>query len=221
VREDLDGWKSAVPYARLVSQAATPRPGAQQIESPDKPNAFYIAALPLRLKDDAPEFVPMLLINEVLGGGVKSRLMDRLRQKDGISYGAGSRLRAGSFEDAGSLEMLAIYAPQNLDKLKAAVAEELARFVREGLTAQELQDAKKALQEETRIDLAQDPDLAARLTGQLHTGRTMAHTAARLERANKLTLEEVNSVLRRLIDPAAFLHVYAGDFAGAAAKAGR
>ena len=221
VRQDLDGWKSAVPYARLVSQPAPRKPGALQIEAPDKPNAFYIAALPLRLKDDAPEFVPMLLINEVLGGGVKSRLMDRLRQKDGISYGAGSRVRAGSFEDVGSLEMLAIYAPQNLDKLKAAVAEELARFVKDGLTAEELQDARKAMQEEIRIELAQDPQLAARLTAQLHTGRTTAFTAARLERAQKLTLEEVNAVLRRLIDPAALLHVYAGDFAGAKAKAGR
>ncbi|MFM8691615.1 MAG: M16 family metallopeptidase [Limnohabitans sp.] len=221
VRQDLDGWKSAVPYARLVSQPAPRKPGALQIEAPDKPNAFYIAALPLRLKDDAPEFVPMLLINEVLGGGVKSRLMDRLRQKDGISYGAGSRVRAGSFEDVGSLEMLAIYAPQNLDNLKSAVAEELARFVKDGLTAEELQDARKALQEETRIALAQDPELAARLTAQLHTGRTTAFTAARLEQAQKLTLEEVNAVLRRLIDPAAWLHVYAGDFAGAKAKSGR
>lgn len=215
VREALDGWKSGVPYTRLSNEAAARKPGAQQLEAPDKANAFYIAALPLRLKDDAPDYLPMLLVNEVLGGGVKSRLMDRLRQQEGISYGAGSRLRAGSFEDTGSLEMLAIYAPQNLDKLKAAVAEELARLVQDGLSAEELQDAKKALLEETRIGLAQDPDLAARLTGQLHTGRTMAFTAAQIERAQKLTLDEVNTVLRRQIDPAAFLHVYAGDFAGA------
>ena len=221
VRETLDGWKSGVPYARLSNDPAPRKPGAQQLEAPDKANAFYIAALPLRLKDDAPDYVPMLLVNEVLGGGVKSRLMDRLRQKDGISYGAGSRLRAGSFEDTGSLEMLAIYAPQNLDKLKAAVAEELARLLKDGLSAEELQDAKKALLEETKIGLAQDPGLAARLTGQLHTGRTMAFTAAQLERVQKLTLDEVNTVLRRQIDPEAFLHVYAGDFAGAKAKAGR
>jgi zinc protease len=219
VRQDLDGWTSSVPYTRLRNEPSPRKPDVQQLEAPDKANAFYMAALPLRLKDDAPDYVPMLLVNEVLGGGGKSRLMDRLRQKDGISYGAGSRLRASSFEDTGSLEMLAIYAPQNLDKLKAAVAEEIARLVKDGLSAEELDDARKALLEETRIGLAQDPALAARLTGQLHTGRTMAFTAAQIERAQKLTLEEVNTVLRRQIDPAGFLHVYAGDFA--AAKAGR
>ena len=126
-----------------------------------------------------------------------------------------SDLRAGSFEEVGALQLFAIYAPQNLERLKTAVAVELARLVQDGLSAQELQDAQKALLEETRIGLAQDAGLAARLSSQLHTGRTLAFTAAQLERLQTLSLDEVNTVLRRHLDPAGFLHVYAGDFAGA------
>ena len=165
-----------------------------------------------------PDYVPMVLANAVLGGGVKSRLFDRLRQKEGISYGAGSALSASSFEAVGMLKLYAIYAPQNLDKLKTGVREELTRFVQDGVTEQELLDAKKSLQEERKIARAQDPALAAGLVGQLATGRTMAFTEQMDARIEKTTLTEVNAALRKYIDPALFLHVYAGDYAGAGKK---
>ena len=211
-------WKSKAAYQRLVSLPRSAKPGETTLQAPDKANAFYLAALPLTLKDDMPDYVAMVLANAVLGGGVKSRLFDRLRQKEGISYGAGSALSASSFEAVGMLKLYAIYAPQNLDKLKTGVREELTRFVQDGVTEQELLDAKKSLQEERKIARAQDPALAAGLVGQLATGRTMAFTEQMDARIEKTTLTEVNAALRKYIDPALFLHVYAGDYAGAGKK---
>jgi zinc protease len=209
-------WKSKTPYQRLVSLPRKAQGGEITLQAPDKANAFYLAALPLTLKDDHPDYVPMLLANQVLGGGVKSRLFDRLRQKEGISYGAGSNLAASSFEPVGMLKLYAIYAPQNLAKLQSGVREELSRFVQDGLNEQELEDAKKSLLEERKISRAQDPSLAASLVGQLHNGRTMAFTEQIDLAIEKVNLAEVNAALRQHIDPAKFLHVYAGDFAGAA-----
>ena len=54
--------------------------------------------------------------------------------------------------------------------------------------------------------------------GQLATGRTMAFTEQMDARIEKTTLTEVNAALRKYIDPALFLHVYAGDYAGAGKK---
>jgi zinc protease len=212
-------WKSKARYERLSSLPRNPKPGETTLQAPDKANAFYLAALPLSLKDDMPDYVPLVLANTVLGGGVKSRLFDRLRQKDGISYGAGSALSASSFEAVGMLKLYAMYAPQNLDKLKTGVSEELTRFVQDGVTEQELQDAKKSLQEERKIARAQDPALAAGLVGQMATGRTMVFTEQVDALIEKTTLAEVNAALRKYVDPAKFLHVYAGDYAGAGKKA--
>ena len=211
-------WKSKTAYQRLVSLPRTPKPGETTLQAPDKANAFYLAALPLALKDDMPDYVPMVLANTVLGSGSKSRLFDRLRQKEGISYGAGSALSVNSFEAVGMLKLYAIYAPQNLDKLKTSVREELTRFVQEGVTEQELLDAKKSLQEERKIARAQDPALASGLVGQLATGRTMAFAEGIDELIEKTTLAEVNAALRKYINPAQFMHVYAGDYAGKGKK---
>ena len=211
-------WKSPKAYARLKAESKVPKPGAIQLEAPDKANAFFLAGLPLNLQDTQTDFVPLQLANRVLGGGVKSRLLDRLRQKDGLSYGAGSQLSASSFEPSGMWVLYAIYAPQNLPKLKAGVQEELAKFVKDGITAEELVDAKKGWQEERKISRAQDRALALGHVAQTAANRTLAFVEKVDAQIEATTLEEVNAAIRKTLDPAKFLNVYAGDFAAAAKK---
>ena len=211
-------WKSSKNYTRLRAETKRPKAETLQLEAPDKANAFFLAGLPLALQDTHPEFVPLQLANRVLGGGVKSRLLDRLRQKDGISYGAGSQLSASSFEPSGMWVLYAIYAPQNLGKLKAGIQEELANFVKEGITGEELADAKKGWQEERKISRAQDRALAAGHVAQTSANRTLAFTEKIDAQIDATTLDEVNAAIRKNLDPVKFLNIYAGDFANAAKK---
>jgi zinc protease len=211
-------WQSQKTYVRLKAEPKAPKPSAIQLEAPDKANAFFIAGLPLSLQDTQQDFVPLQLANRVLGGGVKSRLLDRLRQKEGLSYGAGSQLSASSFEPSGMWVMYAIYAPQNLAKLKASVQDELTKFVKDGITAEELTDAKKGWQEERKISRAQDRALAAGHVTQTAANRTLAFVEKVDAQIEATTLEEVNAAIRKTLDPSKFLNVYAGDFVGATKK---
>ena len=211
-------WKSPKNYSRLKSETKPSKAEAIHLEAPDKANAFFLAGLPLALQDTDPDFIPLLLANRVLGGSVKSRLMDRLRQKDGISYGAGSDLNASTFDPSGMWVLYAIYAPQNLAKLKASVQEELVKFVKEGISAEELADAKKSMVEERKISRAQDGALAAGHVAHTFANRTMAYTEKIDALIESTTLPEVNAAIRKSLDPAKFLYVYAGDFAKAAKK---
>jgi zinc protease len=212
-------WKAKTGYIRVPNPVQPAKPGVQQIETPDKANAFFIASLPLALQDTSPDYVPMLIAEEVLGGGTKSRLLDRLRQKEGISYYAGAQMAVSSYEPSGSTSLLAIYAPQNLGKLQAALQEEMARFVKDGITAEELADAKKGLLQQRKVLRAQDAALAGSLVSQLDLGRTMAFSAEIDAKIEAATLDQVNAAIRKHVDPAKFTWVYAGDFAGTAKKA--
>ena len=211
-------WKSQKSYTRLKAETKQINAKAIQLEAPDKANAFFLAGLPLALQDTQPDYIPLMLANRVLGGGVKSRLFDRLRQKDGISYGAGSQLSASPFDPSGMWVLYAIYAPQNLGKLKASIQEELTQFVKQGLSAEELADAKKSILEERKIGRAQDNELAAGLVAQALTNRTMAYTEKMDAQIEATSLAEVNAAIRKALDPAKFLYVYAGDFVAAAKK---
>ena len=214
----LGDWKSPKTFKRVERLALVANPVNESFETPDKASAIFIALQTLNMTDSSPDYPALLLANQVFGGGVKSRLMERLRQKEGISYGAGSSFSAPSLDTQGRLIMYAMYAPSNLAKLKTGVSEEVARFIKDGLSQTEFDDAKKALQQERSMSLAQDPVLARMLGGHLFLSRSMATEAALDDKVSKLTLDQVNAAIKRNFKPEMFHHFYAGDFAWCSEK---
>jgi zinc protease len=213
----LGDWNSKQKYARVAKAYRETRSVTLSFETPDKANAFYIAVLSLPVKDDAPDAQPLALANRVLGGGgLKSRIVDRLRQKDGISYGAGSFLQMNPYEANSALGFYAIYAPQNLDKLKTGLAEEVARLLKDGVTEQELLDAKSGILQGQLINRSQDASLVGTLCSQLFQGRSMKFIADNEARLKATSLAEVNAAIVKYIDPARLVQVFAGDFANVA-----
>ena len=171
-------------------------------------------------KDDAADAPALALANRVLGGGgLKSRLIDRLRQKEGISYGAGSFLQLSPYDANSTLGLYAIYAPQNLDRLKVGVAEEMARLVKDGVTEQELADAKSGILQGNLINRSQDASLAGALSSQLFQGRTMKFVADNEAKIMAASVADVNAAAVKYMNPATLVHVYAGDFVAAAKRA--
>jgi zinc protease len=213
-------WKARIPSAH-VPEPYHPSPAtAQQFETPDKASAVYFAKLALPVKADDPDIAPLILANYILGGGgFKSRIVDRLRQKDGISYGAGSRLSEANTEANSMLNFSAIYAPQNLAKLKTGMADVLAAFLKNGVTEQELSEAKSGLLQQWTVDRAQDAELASQLAFNLKFGRTMAFTEDGEARIKSATVKQVNGVIRKYLDLDHLVQMYAGDFAKAQSAA--
>jgi zinc protease len=209
-------WKARIPYAHVPDPYRPSALTAQQFETPDKANAFYVARLAIPLKADDPDIVPLILANTILGGGgLKSRIADRLRQRDGISYGAGSGLNEANYEANSALSVSAIYAPQNLAKLKTDMVDVLATFLKSGVTEQELSEAKSGLLQQWAINRTQDGALASQLASDIKFGRTMAFTEDREAKVKSATVKQVNGVIRKYLDLDHLVQMYAGDFAKA------
>lgn len=211
-------WKNRTPYKRVASEYKAVTAINQSLETPDKANAFFIAGLPLQLRDDNPDYPALLLGNYMLGGGfLNSRLAVRIRQKEGLSYGVGSQLSANSIDQNGTFVTFAIYAPQNAEKLEAAFKDEIARMLKDGFTAEELAAAKKGWLQSQQVSRAQDRELVNRLSGYLFLDRTLAWDAELEKKVAALTAEQIVTAMRKHIDPARISIIKAGDFAKAAA----
>ncbi|SOY68290.1 M16 family metallopeptidase [Cupriavidus taiwanensis] len=220
VAELFGDWTAPQPYAR-VDRPFVPIPPAEfTLPTPGKANAVYLATAPIDLTNDAPDYALMMIANRVLGGAsLRSRLADRLRQRDGVSYGASSWMQVGALDRAGRFGVRAQYAPQSLPRVQRAVNEELERLVREGITAQELHEAVSGLLQQGMVSRSHDAALAGALASQLYLGRTMAFTAQLEQRLRDATTETVNAAIRCYMQPGMLSRAYAGDFAGAAAQA--
>ena len=214
-------WKAPANVAPVLSRHADVAPIVKMIDTPDKENGFYTARINLDLNQDDQDYPALMLANYIFGeGGLKSRLIDRIRQKDGLSYGGGSELVPGSLDRAGMFEVSAIAAPQNLRRVDAAVREELGRALKEGFTAAELTGAKSGLMQQRVQNRADDAALAAGWATYLYRGRTFDWSRQFERKLMAVTLPELNAAFRRAIDPAKLSVIMAGDSskAGQAAK---
>ncbi|MCY7313128.1 MAG: insulinase family protein, partial [Pseudoxanthomonas sp.] len=218
------GWPSPKPYLPIDTRYTSVPARQERFETPDKPNAVLTARhnLPLRVTD--PDYPALVVTNRVFGGGaLKSRLGDRIRQREGLSYGVSSAIRADDSrsgqDDAGSLNIQAIAAPENMAKVEAAVREELARLVKDGITEEELRDAVSGILTERQQGRADDGSVAGMLADQLYFGRDMQFTAALDAQYQALTLAQVNAAIRKYLKPDALSVYVAGDFAKAASAA--
>lgn len=210
----LGDWKSAAEYARLPHPVSKAGAASLRAETPDKANAFAVGVLPLALQDNDPDYPALIAAAEVLGENqFDNRLIARLRIKDGLSYGAGGRLSASEFEPSGRVTMFAIYAPQNRTKVETGFKEELERFVRDGITAEELASAKKAYASGRTDALANDRTVAYELSNGARIGRTLAYDAEQQKAVAALSVDQVNAAIKKWIRPENVVWSLAGDFA--------
>ena len=206
-------WQAVGPYVRLSQPAATVFGQRMVALTPDKPNAFALGVLPLRLADTDVDFPALRVAVHVLGaGGFDTRLLTRLRQQDGLSYGAGANLSASNFELSGALTFYAIFAPQNLARVQQGFAEELARFVKDGISADELASAKKAIVAGHDTRRADDAGVAGAWAVWLESNRSFAFEAGLDAKLMALSTGQVNAAIHQWFDPARIDWSLAGDF---------
>lgn len=220
IEETLGGWNSKADYARILNTNADKAPLRKQLDTPDKENGHYAARLNIDLRTDDPDYPALELANYIFGdGGLKSRLMDRIRQKDGLSYGGGSQLSVGDLDRASTFSISAIAAPQNLNKLDAAIRQELARALKDGFTAAEVAGAKSGILQQRIQNRSQDGIVASGWANYLDLGRTFAWSQQYEDKLKAVTPAQVNAAFRKAIDPAKLSVVMAGDEAKAKAGA--
>lgn len=212
--EVFSGWQSSQPYARLPRLYFDEvQHGEQRIDTPDKANAVYMAGQAMPMNDSDPSYPALLIGNYVFGGSsLASRLGDRVRQKEGLSYGIGSFFAAEPLDERASVTMMAIYNPQNVQKVVAAIREEVDRLVADGITDHELEDAVKGYLDEQQVDRTNDSFLARLLADTAYVGRTMEYYATLEAKIGKLSARDVRSAIQANISPERLTIVIAGDF---------
>jgi zinc protease len=205
-------WKGGAAFTRVPQPLVKVAPERIVLKTPDKQNANLFARLPVPLSDNDADYPALMVANYLLGSGGSSRLWKRIREKEGLSYDVRSSVAWSSHEENSTWLASAIFAPQNLPKVEAALREELARALKDGFTAQELAEGQRGLLSFRRLSRAQDSVMAASLANNLYLDRTF-DVSARVDAAiSKLTLAQVNEALRKYVKPDGLVTAVAGDF---------
>ena len=204
MEKEFANFKSKNTYARLKDPFTDSPKVNEVILTPDKKNAMTLGNLNIKISQDDEDYAALNMAATILGGGfLNSRIADRLRQKDGVSYGAGAGFQADSNADDqnSSMYLYAIYAPENYDKVQIGFKEELDRFIKDGITEEELKNAVNGWVQEENVSRAKDAELASLINNNIYYNRTMEFQKNLEEKVKNLTVGDINNVILKYIKP--------------------
>jgi zinc protease len=211
VEKRFGTWTSKRPYTRLVDKPFLAAATAKSIVVKDKEMTQLYLAHDLAMKDTDADYAAWLMVGHLLGGDNSSRIWMRLREKEGLSYGAGAWTHAGAMDDGGGFGAYAIVAPQNLAKAKASMLEEIEKMAAGTVAADELERGKNSWLKSQDTSLSSDGYVTGMLAGQAFRGRTTQFALELRKKIQALTPADVERAAKKYLQPSKLIVVDAGD----------
>ncbi|HEY9022536.1 MAG TPA: pitrilysin family protein [Paracoccaceae bacterium] len=195
--------------AALPGPADPVFPGGVDVVDFPTPQSVVLFGQPGVGQED-PDFFAAFILDHILGGGgFESRLMTEVREKRGLTYGIYTYLadRDHAQTWGGSVASANDRVAEAVDVIRA----EWTRLQTEGVTAEELENAKTYLTGAYPLRFDGNGTIANIIVGMQMRGLPIDYAATRNDKVNAVTLEDVNRVAREVLDPAALSFVVVGQ----------
>ena len=213
--ELLGSWNTVKVYKPLVTPFKKMTPINEKIETPDKANAQFLAGLRFQLSQNDPDYPAIVLASYMFGEPITSHISDRIRNREGLSYGANARMTVPAEGDAAILTGSVSLNPAVGPKVEFSFVDELKSVFQKGFSAAELAEAKKAYLETRVIGRSTDGALLNLMVSHEQLERPFTWDSNLEEKIRTMTVDQVNAAFRKHIDPASLSIVKAGDFKAA------
>ena len=199
----------AGPETPHAAPPVTPRAGAIELVQKPNPQSVALFGLPGILREDA-DFIPAYVMNYILGGGgFASRLMEEVREKRGLAYGVASWLNP--------LDSAGLYMGQVATRNDAVgyslnlIRREFERMAREGVTEEELRNAKTYLTGSYPLRFDSNSKIARQLVAIQLDDLGLDYINERNGLVEAVTAADVARVAKRLLDADGLLIAVAGS----------
>ena len=212
LQKSLGDWKSKAPYARVPAKMTTPAAINEWIDTPDKENAVVQMRINFAMKRDDPDFPAMWVADNIMGSsGLDSRILGRIRNKEGLSYSIGSSLSAGVWEAVASWGVGGTAAPQSMAIVERAVIEEINKARDSGFTADEIEKVRKQIRAAYDGYYASDSTVAGFWLDRLDRNLKFVDYETFVAKVLAVTPQQAQAAFRKYVDASKLSIVKAGD----------
>jgi len=207
-------WNSKTKYEKIRPIYINSQAKEEIVNTPDKENAAVVGAIRFEMDMKSPDYPAMVMVNEIIGQGgfLTSRIPTRLREKEGISYGAGSYQNVPYDNEVAAWYVYAFFNPTLKSKVDGAIKEEISNAVANGLTEEELQTNIKSWLIGRNTALGTDGQIINLVNGTLYNGNSLDDYTDLENKVQALSIKQVNDVLRKYLGLSKLTLLYAGDF---------
>ncbi len=209
-------WNSKAKYEKAKPTYFATKEAKKIIETPDKENAAAMGAISFEMNNQDADYPALVFANEILGGGgfMTARVPQRLREKEGISYGAGTYVSVPT-DPKNNVSSFGFYAFLNPTKrldVENAMNDELSKIISKGVTEEEMTNNKIGWKNSRQTNLGNDGYLMSLSNDFLMYNIPFNEFEKLNSQIEKLTVKQVNDAVKKYIVPSKMTTIYAGDF---------
>lgn len=183
--------------ARAVAPARMREPREEHVERASAQTHLVFGTQTFGHGD--PRRYALVLLSMALGGGMSSRLFQRVREELGLAYTVYSF--QSFYADAGMCGVYVGTRHEWADRAATVIREELQRVAREGLSVEELEDAKGQVKGQIVLSMESSSARLHRLAGIALYGEPFLTLDELTARVDAVTLEEVAELAAEYFDP--------------------
>lgn len=209
-------WTSKSTYKKAYQTFTATKKEDKLYNIPDKENATAVGQVSFKMNKESADYPAMVMMNEMLGSGgfLSARLPMRLREKEGISYGAGSytSIPTDVKTDVAFWSYYAFLNPAKRDAVENAVKEEISIAIKDGFTAEELKTNIGSWKNGRTTSLGTDNTLLSLSNNYLLNGISFDDYDNLEKKVEALKVSDVNNVLKKYISLDKLTSVYTGTF---------
>lgn len=210
VEKYFSGWKGGVDYATVEKANQVTTGTTKIVEMEEKTSATLHIAQTTGIKRTDKDYLALSMGNSIFGmGGFSARLMSIVRDDEGLTYGIYSVLGDDTFTD-GQFYISGTFSPDLLAKGYNSTMREFKRWVKDGVTAEELSAAKTRAIGSYKVGLSTTRGLAGSLLSITQRGYEPSYMDEYPTLIDNITLDEVNAAIKKYINPDKVITVVAG-----------
>lgn len=200
---------STVPLPEKTAFSAPGGTTVVDFNTPQSVAVFGHSGIP---RDD-PDFFPAFVANQIFGGGGRqSRLSEEVREARGLTYSVASFVVNRDYANLIVGQMAS--ANDRVAEAIDVVKQEWARIAEEGVTAEELEEAKTYMTGSYPLRFDGNGRIAGILVGMQSQGLGTEYINERNDKVNAVTLDDIKRVVKRLYRPEDLRFVVVGQPVG-------
>ena len=211
LKENFEDWKTSPLSDKKEEKRGSKAGGKTYVTMEDKTSTDFLVGIPVGINRDHPDYRPLYIASYILGGNFSGRLMQTVRVKEGLTYGIRSSMSGFSNDNDGYWYVGGTFAPQLLSKGESSTLREIKKWAKDGVTQKELDIAKTTLTGSYRVGFDTTGGLAGGILGAVVDWGDLSYVDSQPDKINAVTLEQVNSAIKKYISVEDLYQVAAGS----------
>jgi zinc protease len=198
LKKSFKNWNGGVTETLKFEEAVKSPSKTEVITIAEKPSAELFIGQYTGLKRADADYIPFYIANYTLGAGFAGRLMQTVRDNDGLTYNISSGM-GGNITTGGYWMVNASFNPTLFQKGLDATMLQVTKWVNNGITIEELENKKTNLIGSFKVGMSTTNGMTRTILNFIERGLEPNYIEQYPKDIEKVTLEQVNAAIKKYI----------------------